>query len=284
MFAVTVLVALLAGANGFRMAPAGSRMIRSHVRMSTEPWFPNAATDNTVSMDKLNAAFGQGMAKVAAGAKKKSVGDLSEADLRGKRVLVRVDFNVPLDKQFKITDDTRIRGAMPTIKYLSDKGAKVMLSSHLGRPKGKTPEFSLEPVIPRLSELLGKKVTFVTDCIGAPVEAAVAAMKDGDVCLLENVRFYPEEEKNDKGFAEKLAGDPSLELLPTHAPTTHALRFLLLPTHPHGCASGILSFSFSLSPCLSPLTQRRISRPNAYSTQLTLSPAYLSLSLQHSQR
>ena len=216
MFAVTVIVALLAGANGFRMAPAGSRMVtRSSLRMATEPWFPNAATDNTVSMDKLNAAFGAGLAKSAAGAKKKSVGDLSDADLRGKRVLVRVDFNVPLDKQFKITDDTRIRGAIPTIKYLSEKGAKVMLSSHLGRPKGKTPEFSLEPVIPRLSELLGKKVTFVSDCIGAPVQAAVATMNEGDVCLLENVRFYPEEEKNDKGFAEKLAGR-----FPSRATTT----------------------------------------------------------------
>ena len=122
-------------------------------------------------------------------------------------MFVRADFNVPLEKGV-ITDDTRIRGAIPTIKYLTSKGAKVILSSHLGRPKGGfEAKFSLAPITPRLAELLGQPVALVSDCIGEPVKTAVAAMKDGDVVLLENVRFYPEEEKNDKGFAEKLAAN-----------------------------------------------------------------------------
>lgn len=141
---------------------------------------------------------------------KKSVGQLTEADLKGKRVFVRADFNVPLEKG-KITDDTRIRGAIPTIKYLSDKGAKVLLSSHLGRPKGGyEAKFSLAPITPRLSELLGKDVKLVPDCIGMAVGKATAEMADGDVVLLENVRFYPEEEKNDKVFAQKLAANADI--------------------------------------------------------------------------
>lgn len=141
---------------------------------------------------------------------KRSVGDLTEADLRGKRVLVRADFNVPLEKG-KITDDTRIRGAIPTIQYLVNKGAKVLLSSHLGRPKGGyEAKFSLAPITPRLSELLHKPVTLVPDCVGIAVQAAVSKMNDGDVVLLENVRFYPEEEKNDKDFAKKLAANADL--------------------------------------------------------------------------
>lgn len=136
---------------------------------------------------------------------KKSVGDLTEADLKGKRVFVRADFNVPL-KEGVITDDTRIRGAIPTIKYLKDKGAKVLLSSHLGRPKsGPEAKFSLGPVTPRLSELLDTDVKLVGDCIGDTVKNAVSAMNDGDVVLLENSRFYAEEEKNDQDFAKKLA-------------------------------------------------------------------------------
>ena len=122
-----------------------------------------------------------------------------------KRVFVRADFNVPLEKG-KITDDTRIRGAIPTIKYLTSKGAKVLLSSHLGRPKGGyESKYSLSPITPRLSELLGKEVKLVPDCVGISVQAATAQMQEGDVVLLENVRFYPEEEKNDKEFAKKLA-------------------------------------------------------------------------------
>lgn len=117
---------------------------------------------------------------------------------------------MPLDKGV-ITDDTRIRGSIPTIKYLVSKGAKVLLSSHLGRPKGGyEAKFSLAPITPRLSELLGQKVALVPDCIGMSVGAALAGMKEGDVALLENVRFYPEEEKNDPAFAAKLAANADL--------------------------------------------------------------------------
>ncbi|RWR81945.1 phosphoglycerate kinase, cytosolic [Cinnamomum micranthum f. kanehirae] len=138
-------------------------------------------------------------------ATKKSVGDLKEADLKGKKVFVRVDLNVPLDENLNITDDTRVRAAVPTIKYLIGYGAKVILSSHLGRPKGVTPKYSLKPLVPRLSELLGVKVEMADDCIGEGVEKMVAALPDGGVLLLENVRFHKEEEKNDPEFAKKLA-------------------------------------------------------------------------------
>ncbi|ADL08583.1 phosphoglycerate kinase [Thermosediminibacter oceani] len=134
---------------------------------------------------------------------KKTVEDF---DVKGRRVLVRVDFNVPMDDRGTITDDTRIRAALPTIEYLVNREAKVILASHLGRPKGKfNPKYSLAPVARRLSELLGREVIMAEDCIGGKVEKAVASMKPGDVMLLENVRFYAEEEANDRGFAEKLA-------------------------------------------------------------------------------
>ncbi|CAN6341537.1 unnamed protein product [Urochloa humidicola] len=136
---------------------------------------------------------------------KKSVGGLTEADLEGKRVFVRADLNVPLDENQNITDDTRIRAAVPTIQYLIGKGAKVVLSSHLGRPKGVTPKFSLAPIVPRLSELLGIQVQKADDVIGPEVEKLVSALPNGGVLLLENVRFYKEEEKNDPEFAQKLA-------------------------------------------------------------------------------
>jgi phosphoglycerate kinase len=136
---------------------------------------------------------------------KKSIRDLGEGDLKGKRALVRVDFNVPLEGS-RITDDTRIRAALPTIQYLSDKGAKVILVSHLGRPKGVTEDLRLTPVSKRLSELLGKPVAQASDVIGDDAKAKVAALKDGDVLLLENVRFHKEEEKNDPEFAKSLAG------------------------------------------------------------------------------
>ncbi|TAH28691.1 MAG: phosphoglycerate kinase, partial [Oscillatoriales cyanobacterium] len=135
---------------------------------------------------------------------KKTVANLSASDLSGKRVLVRADFNVPLDNG-NITDDTRIRAALPTIQDLASKGAKVILCSHFGRPKGVTEKLRLTPVAKRLSELLGKEVKKTNDCIGDEVAATVAAMADGDVILLENVRFYPEEEANDPEFAKKLA-------------------------------------------------------------------------------
>ena len=181
-------------------------------------------------------------------AAKRSVGDLSEADLKGKKVrfsrtnrshvaihhadfssvvvvvpspptprmhfaqvFVRADLNVPLDGDCNITDDTRIRAAVPTLKYLLDKGAKVLLTSHLGRPKdGPEDKFRLNPVVPRLSEYLGKEVAKADDCIGSDVEAKVASMKDGDILVLENVRFYKEETKNEAGFAEKLAANADM--------------------------------------------------------------------------
>ena len=133
---------------------------------------------------------------------KKTVRDI---DLRNKKVLVRVDFNVPL-KEGKITDDTRITAALPTLTYILDqKGASLILMSHLGRPKKPDKENSLGPVASRLSELLGRRVTLAPDCIGPEAEGVVKAMKAGDVVLLENVRFHPEEEKNDPAFAAKLA-------------------------------------------------------------------------------
>ncbi|NEO84352.1 MAG: phosphoglycerate kinase [Spirulina sp. SIO3F2] len=142
---------------------------------------------------------------------KQTVAKLTEADLKGKRVLVRADFNVPLDDAGKITDDTRIRAALPTINDLTSKGAKVILSSHMGRPKGEVKEdLRLNPVAARLSELLGKEVKKCDDCIGDAVASVVNGMNDGDVALLENVRFYKEETKNDPAFAEKLAANADL--------------------------------------------------------------------------
>ncbi len=134
--------------------------------------------------------------------RKKTIRDV---DVKGKRVLVRVDFNVPLAGG-KVADDRRIRAAIPTIRYLLDKGAAVILMSHLGRPKGKVvPELRLDPVAERLAELLGRPVKKLDDCVGPEVEAAVKAMKPGEVILLENTRFHPEERKNDPEFARKLA-------------------------------------------------------------------------------
>jgi phosphoglycerate kinase len=141
---------------------------------------------------------------------KKSIASLSAADIAGKRVLVRADFNVPVDDAGNITDDTRIRAALPTIKDLTGKGAKVILSSHFGRPKGVDEKLRLTPVAKRLSELLGETVVMCDDCIGDGVAAKIAAMKNGQVALLENVRFYPEEEKNDPEFAKKLAANADL--------------------------------------------------------------------------
>ncbi|MBW4618135.1 MAG: phosphoglycerate kinase [Cyanosarcina radialis HA8281-LM2] len=141
---------------------------------------------------------------------KKSVANLSSSDLSGKRVLVRVDFNVPVDDGGNITDDTRIRAALPTIQDLTGKGAKVILSSHFGRPKGVDDKYRLTPVAKRLSELLGQNVVKTDDCIGDEVAAKVGAMQNGQVLLLENVRFHPEEEKNTPEFAKQLAANADL--------------------------------------------------------------------------
>ena len=129
-----------------------------------------------------------------------------DVDVRGKRVLMRVDFNVPLDDAGRISDDTRIRAALPTIQYLLDHGASIVLMSHLGRPKGK-PEtrYSLRPVAERLSELLGRPVQMAGDCVGPEVERQAAALQPGQLLLLENLRFHPEEEANDPAFARQLA-------------------------------------------------------------------------------
>ena len=135
---------------------------------------------------------------------KKTIRDI---DLKGKRVIVRVDFNVPQDKEGKITDDNRIVGALPTIKYLVEQNAKVVLMSHLGRPKGEfNMKYSLAPAALRLSELLGRPVKMAKDVIGEDADSTVASLKEGEVCLLENLRFHNEEEKNDADFAKKLSG------------------------------------------------------------------------------
>lgn len=133
---------------------------------------------------------------------KRSIKDL---DLKGQRVFIRVDFNVPL-KNGVIGDDTRIRASLPTIQYALEQGATVVLASHLGRPKGKpNPDYSLQPVATRLSDLLGRPVTFARDCVGEPAQQALAAAGTPGVVLLENLRFHAEEEANDEGFAKQLA-------------------------------------------------------------------------------
>ncbi|MFO7445982.1 MAG: phosphoglycerate kinase [Ignavibacteriaceae bacterium] len=131
---------------------------------------------------------------------------IDNIDLKGKRVLVRVDFNVPLDENQKITDDIRITSSLRTIKKIISDGGKAILMSHLGRPKGKpNPKYSLKPAAVRLGELLGKEVKLAPDCIGDEVKKLVDGMKDGDVVLLENLRFHEEEEKNDASFAKQLS-------------------------------------------------------------------------------
>jgi phosphoglycerate kinase len=132
---------------------------------------------------------------------------IDELELGGERVFIRVDFNVPIDKKTQtITDDERIVAALPTIRHAVEKGAKVILASHLGRPKGKpNPEFSLEPVGARLSELTGLEVHLPDDCIGDAAKKVVQDLREGQLALLENLRFYAEEEANDEGFAKKLA-------------------------------------------------------------------------------
>ena len=128
------------------------------------------------------------------------------AGLKGKKVFIRVDFNVPLDEKQNITEDTRIRAVLPTINYLLDAGAAIVLASHLGRPKGeRKPKYSMAPAALRLSRLLGKDVPLAPDCIGENIRKTVQAMKPGDMLMLENVRFYEGEEKNDENFARNLA-------------------------------------------------------------------------------
>jgi phosphoglycerate kinase len=131
---------------------------------------------------------------------------IDQIEMKNKKVFLRVDFNVPMDKSSNVTDDTRVRAHLPTINYALEKGAKLIIGSHLGRPKGKrVEELSLKPVVKILSGLLKKEIVFVDDCVGEKVEQAVSIMKEGDIVLLENLRFYPGEDKNDPEFAKKLA-------------------------------------------------------------------------------
>ena len=170
---------------------------------------------------------------------KLSVRDL---ELKGKRIFMRVDFNVPLNDAGEITDDTRIQASLPTIRYIVQRGGRLILASHLGRPKGKpNPKMSLKPAATRLAQLLGKPVAFSADCIGADTEAAAKGLKDGDVLLLENLRFHPEEEKNAPEFAQKLAAlaevyvdDAFGSAHRAHASTEGITHFL------SPCAAGLL--------------------------------------------
>lgn len=130
---------------------------------------------------------------------------LSDINFNGKKALIRVDFNVPLDEDFNVTDTTRIEAAKPTIDKILNDGGSVILMSHLGRPKGKEDKYSLKHIVAKTSEILGREVKFVNDCVGASAEEAAANLKPGEVLLLENLRFYSEEEAGDEAFAEKLS-------------------------------------------------------------------------------
>jgi phosphoglycerate kinase len=167
---------------------------------------------------------------------KRSIKDMTVA---GKRVLVRVDFNVPL-KDGVITDDTRVRAAIPTLQHLLAQGASVVLMSHLGRPKGVDPSQSLKPVVERLSALLSKPVAFASDCVGPEVEAQARALKAGEVLLLENLRFHKAEEKNDPDFAKQLAALGDVYVLDAFGSAHRAHASVEAVTHFLPAAAGLL--------------------------------------------
>jgi len=202
----TTVIALgfIAAADAFMTSPVnfGNSKAVAAKSAATGAFAPALRTTGGMERATLRAGRASGIKMMAAA--KKSVGDLKKADLEGKKVLIRCDLNVPLDGK-KITDDTRIRASVPTIKYLLENGARVAVSSHLGRPKGPEDKFSLGPAAERLTELLGQKVAMTKDCIGDETTKMVDGLKNGECLLLENVRFYPEEEKNDNAFAKKLA-------------------------------------------------------------------------------
>ena len=167
---------------------------------------------------------------------------VDEVALQGKRVLIRVDFNVPLDDKGCISDDTRIRGVLPSINHALGEGARVILASHMGRPKGKVvPELGLAPAAKRLSELLGKDVRMASDCVGDEVTSITESMKEGEVVLLENLRFHAEEEKNDDTFGKKLGKlcDVYVNDAFATAHRAHASN-VAITTHVSDCAAGFL--------------------------------------------
>ncbi|KAL2613201.1 hypothetical protein R1flu_024893 [Riccia fluitans] len=171
--------------------------------------YAEAQKTETLSPTALQGEGGKGDGESPASKasdRKVSIADVPKSEFEGKTVFIRADLNVPLNKEREITDDTRIRASVPTIEYLLAAGAKVVLASHLGRPKsGPEEKFSLKPVSVRLADLLKKEVKFAPDCIGPEVEALIGGLKNGEILLLENVRFYKEEEKNDLEFSKKLA-------------------------------------------------------------------------------
>lgn len=169
--------------------------------------------------------------------------NIDQYDLRGKRCLIRVDFNVPLDSNFTITDDTRIRAALPTIKKILSSGGSVILMSHLGRPKdGPVDKYSLRHILPDLEKKLGQKVKFADDCIGNQATELSTSLKPGEVLLLENLRFYKEEEKGDEDFAKKLAllGDVYINDAFGTAHRAHASTSIIVRFFPGACLFGYL--------------------------------------------
>jgi len=170
------------------------------------------------------------------------VKNIRDLDIKGQKLLIRVDFNVPLDGQGNITDDTRIRGVLPTINHALDEHAKIIIMSHMGRPKGqRRDDLSLSPAAKRLSRLINKEVKMAPDCIGPEVEEMVAAMQPGDVILLENLRFYDEEQANDADFAGKLAGLADIYINDAFAVAHRAHASVVgITDHMEQCAAGFL--------------------------------------------